>query len=116
MIILNPKIGIAYLTFRIRMICGWNEKNSFLAIGDMHAPLRTMRVRARNSPWITSELKKLMHDRDILKLKAVKSNDPSVQFICHFCYFKLQNKYILNYRRHEIIESTKGKHKARFPI
>ena len=27
------------------------------------------------SPWITSELKKRMHDRDILKIKASKSND-----------------------------------------
>lgn len=61
----------------------WSEwKNSFLAIVEMHAPLRTMRVRARSSPWITSELKKQMHDRDILKLKAIKSNDPNdwVQF------------------------------------
>ena len=34
-----------------------------------------MRVRTRSSPWITSELKKRMHDRDILKIKACKSND-----------------------------------------
>ena len=40
-----------------------------------HAPLRTMRVRTRSPPWITSELKKRMHDRDILKIKASKSND-----------------------------------------
>ena len=52
----------------------WLEwKNSFLAIVDKHAP---MRVRARNSPWITAELKKLMHGRDILKIIASKSNDP----------------------------------------
>ena len=49
----------------------------FLSIVDKHAPLRTMRVRTRSSPWITSELKKRMHDRDILKIKASKSNDPS---------------------------------------
>ncbi|XP_068707785.1 uncharacterized protein [Montipora foliosa] len=48
----------------------WNEwKESFLAIVNKHAPLRTTRVRARGSPWITSELKKQMHDRDILKLR-----------------------------------------------
>ena len=34
-----------------------------------------MRVRTRSSPWITSELKKRMHDRNILKIKASKSND-----------------------------------------
>ena len=44
---------------------------------DKHAPLRTMRVRARSSPWIASELKKRMHDQDILKIKACKSNDPN---------------------------------------
>ena len=36
-----------------------------------------MRVRARSSPWITSELKKRMHDRDILKIKACKPNNPN---------------------------------------
>ena len=59
------------------MICDQNEKNSFLAIVDMHAPIKTMGVRARSSPWITSELKKQMHERNILKLKAIKSNDPN---------------------------------------
>ena len=34
-----------------------------------------MRVRARSCPWITSELKKRMHDQNILKIKAIKSND-----------------------------------------
>ena len=34
---------------------------TFLAIADKHAPLKTMRVRSRSSPWITSELKDLMH-------------------------------------------------------
>ena len=47
-------------------------KCSFLSIANKHAPLRTMRVRTRSSPWITSELKKRMHDRDILKIKASK--------------------------------------------
>ena len=50
-------------------------KSSFVSIVNKHAPLRTMRVRTRSSPWITSELKKRMHDRDILKIKASKSND-----------------------------------------
>ena len=48
----------------------------FLSIVDKHAPLRTMRVRARSSPWITSELKKRMHNRNILKIKAIRSKDP----------------------------------------
>ena len=41
-----------------------------------HAPLRTKRVRSRRSPWITSELKKRMHERDIMKLKATRSKNP----------------------------------------
>ena len=53
-------------------------KKSFLEIVDKHAPLRKARVRGRSSPWITSELKKQMHERDILKIKAIKSNDPVV--------------------------------------
>ena len=36
-----------------------------------------MRVRALSSPWIMSELKKQIHTRDILKIKACKSNDPN---------------------------------------
>ena len=48
----------------------------FLSIVDKHAPLRRMRVRVRSSPWITSELKKRMHNRNILKIKAMKSKDP----------------------------------------
>ena len=35
-----------------------------------------MRVRARSSPRITSTLKRRMHDRDILKIKASKSKNP----------------------------------------
>ena len=44
----------------------------FLSIADKHAPLKRMRVRARGS----SELKKRMHNRNILKIKAIKSKDP----------------------------------------
>ena len=55
----------------------WSKwKCMFLSIVDKHAPLRRMRVRARSSPWITSELKKRMHNRNILKIKAIKSKDP----------------------------------------
>ena len=52
-------------------------KAMFLQCVDKHAPLRVKRTRAFRSPWITPELKKRMHDRDILKLKASKSKDAS---------------------------------------
>ena len=54
----------------------WREwKIKFLNVVDTHAPLRTKRVRSKRSPWITSELKKLMHERDIMKLKAIRSKN-----------------------------------------
>ena len=54
----------------------WSKwKCMFLSIVDKHAPLR-MRVCARSSPWITSKLKKRMHNRNILKIKSIKSKDP----------------------------------------
>ena len=56
------------------MLSQW--KKSFLEIVDEQAPLRKARVRGRGSPWITSELKKQMNERDILKIKAIKSSDP----------------------------------------
>ena len=41
----------------------------------MHAPLRMKRVRTRrNIPWLNKNSKKLMFERDKLKLKAIKSN------------------------------------------
>ena len=45
----------------------WQEwKHIFLAIANKHAPLRTK--------CVTSGIKDLMHKRDILKIKATKSN------------------------------------------
>ena len=51
-------------------------KKMFNDVVDWHAPLRTKRIRGSQSPWITAELKQLMHQRDILKLKAIKSKHP----------------------------------------
>ena len=53
-------------------------KNIFNNVVDRHAPLRSKRVRASKSPWVTKRLKQLMHQRDSLKLKAICSNDPNV--------------------------------------
>ena len=48
-----------------------------------------MRVRSRSSPWIISELKDLMHIRDILKIKASKTNDPN-----NWALFKKQRNIV----------------------
>ena len=54
----------------------WREwKIKFLNVVDIHAPLRTKWVRSKRSPWITSELKKRIHERD-MKLKAIRSKNP----------------------------------------
>ena len=50
-------------------------KQLFLECVNKHAPLHVKRARASKSPWITPYLKKRMHDRDILKLKASRSKD-----------------------------------------
>ena len=51
----------------------WREwKIKFLNVVDTHAPLRTKWVHSKISPWITSEFKKRMHERDIMKLKAIR--------------------------------------------
>ena len=50
-------------------------KTTFNNVVEMHAPSRTKRVRSSRSPWITPELKRHMHERDILKIKAIQSKD-----------------------------------------
>ena len=50
-------------------------KTTFNNVVEMHAPLRTRRIRLSKSPWITPELKRHMHERDILKIKAIQSKD-----------------------------------------
>ena len=47
----------------------------FLEVSGAHVPLRSKRVRGSKSPWITTELKKMMHLRDRLRIKAIRSGD-----------------------------------------
>ena len=41
-----------------------------------HAPTRYKRIRSKNFPWISIDLKQRMHMGDVLKIKAIKSNNP----------------------------------------
>ena len=50
-------------------------KSLFLEVCDV--PLRTKHVRTSESLWITSELKNVMYRRDRLKIKALRTGDPS---------------------------------------
>ena len=49
-------------------------KETFLSICNLHALIRRKRVRARQAPWLTSELKELMSERDKLKKIANRLN------------------------------------------
>jgi hypothetical protein len=54
----------------------WNIwKNQFLQISDLHAPIKKRRVRQTSVPWLSSEVKQLMWERDRLKRIAVITND-----------------------------------------
>ena len=47
-------------------------KNMFLEIVEKHAPIKKKRVRSKQSPWITSDLKKRIANKN--KLKAIAIN------------------------------------------
>ena len=51
------------------------RKTTFNNVVDVHAPSRTRQVTSSESPWITPELKRRMHERDILRIKAIESKD-----------------------------------------
>ncbi|EDO35509.1 predicted protein [Nematostella vectensis] len=54
----------------------WNNwKEMFLHFVEKHAPFCAKRVRLSKSPWINSDLKKLMHQRVVFKIKAIRSKD-----------------------------------------
>ena len=67
----------------------WNKwKRIFLTVADKHAPPITRRVRSEYALWITNEIKNMIHRRDFLKRKAVKTG--SQQF--HDPFTKVRNK------------------------
>ena len=49
------------------------ESKIFTSSADMHAPLVTRRVRSEHAPWLTSEIKRKIYDRDFLKKKSVRN-------------------------------------------
>ena len=79
----------------------WEDwKSKFLLVADMHAPPVTSRVRSGHAPWLTSEIKKKIYDRDFLKKKSIKTG--SIHFFN--AYKKTRNQ--LN----SLIKSTKSKY------
>ena len=58
-------------------------KKLFFSCVDRHAPLQTKRLRSCKSPWVTPLLKKRMHERDLLEMKASRCKDSN-----DWCMFK----------------------------
>ena len=57
------------------MIVNWMDKN---------APRKLKRISKKRAPWITKGLLNKMHRRDLIKKKAISSNDDDMweQFKC----------------------------------
>ena len=53
-------------------VCWQAWKSLFLDILDRHAPVRRKRIRDTSVPWITSNVKRLMRNRDFHKKQAIK--------------------------------------------
>ena len=54
----------------------WNKwSSSFANICERHAPLRTIRVKDRNKPWVTKEILKLIYARDIAHKIALRDQN-----------------------------------------
>ena len=52
----------------------WNEL--FTDIADRHAPIKKLRTKGVQTPWLTADLSTTMQDHDYHHRKAVKSNSP----------------------------------------
>ena len=73
----HPKFGchVTSLCQGLRRSAGSGGEDPENQVGRNACSCRTRRVRLSKSPWITTELKKRMHERDILKIKAIRSKD-----------------------------------------
>ena len=63
----------------------WHEwKQMFVSCMDKHAPRKQKRISKKRAPWITKRLLNKMHRRDLIKKKAISSNDHDMweQFKC----------------------------------
>ena len=54
----------------------WHEwKQMFVSCMDKHAPRKLKRISKKRAPWITKGLLNKIHRRDLIKKKAISSND-----------------------------------------
>ena len=67
-------INSPYITEELDPNKMWeNWKNVFSSIANKHAPLKTRKIRNKQTPWLTYEIKKQMNHRDYLKQKATQT-------------------------------------------
>jgi hypothetical protein len=50
-------------------------KDLFLTVADKHAPVVTRRIQGESHPWLTNEIKDLIHQRDYHHKKAIKTDN-----------------------------------------
>ena len=62
----------------------WKQMLTFVSCMDKHAPRKLKRISKKRAPWITKGLLHKMHRRDLIKKKAISSNDHDMleQFKC----------------------------------
>ena len=74
-------------------------KKLFLDILNKHAPVMNFKIKGKNMPYITPDLKQMIRERDYLKAKAVKTGSK----ILHqaFCQIRGKACYTLNNLRTE---------------
>ena len=61
------------------MEASWDTwKIEFLKICDKHAPIRKMRVKNENIPWIDNEIRDKMYERDYKHKKAVSTKNDAI--------------------------------------
>ena len=57
----------------------WEKwKLCFLSVCDKHAPIKQRRARNQQSPWITSNIKNMILEKNKLKTTAGKTNNPDI--------------------------------------
>ena len=72
-----------------------NFKTKFTEVTNKHAPLIEKKVRGRETPWLSNEIKQLMRERDYAHRKARKTNKE----LDWSAYRRLRNRVNMSFRK-----------------
>ena len=89
----------------------WQEwKQMFVSCMDKHAPRKLKRISKKRAPWITRGLLHKMHRRDLIKKKAISSNNHVMweQFKCARNQANNAIKHAKKRYFSDILEASKG--------